>query len=308
MGKPVFVAPPKWQPPPPGQPLALRPLNLGEKLDIAFRLWTRNFWTLLLPVLLFTTPLSILSTFVVASINEDAFSFDTETEPDIGTQLAGQGAQMVLMILAGLLATAAVTRAVSDAYTGHKPSTSSTMAVAIRRLPSLLWVLAIQVFVVLALAALPVACFAIGGLPLIIAGAVLSVAALAVLSWLYVPWMLVNVALLTEDVRGTAALRRTFRLVKGRWWSTAGMEAVLALIVFVIGMPIGIVFGLGAGILAFANGDSEVMIAVITTLGTILQNALMLPLFAAGLVVLYVDLRVRKEGFDLELMTRRMGA
>ena len=56
-----------------------------------------------------------------------------------------------------------------------------------------------------------------------------------------------------------------------------------------------------------AGEDSDVLVLALTALGGILGLALGTPLQAAVLAVVYFDLRVRKEGFDLELLARRVG-
>jgi len=52
---------------------------------------------------------------------------------------------------------------------------------------------------------------------------------------------------------------------------------------------------------------NEVARALADAIGQTLSSALTTPLSAAVLTVLYFDLRVRKEGFDLELLARRLG-
>jgi hypothetical protein len=86
--------------------------------------------------------------------------------------------------------------------------------------------------------------------------------------YLYGALAVATPALLFEDARGTKALRRSRELVRTRWWSTAG--ALLA---------------------------ASILTAIV-------QGAVFL---AAVIVVLYFDLRVRKEGFDLFLLAQRMG-
>ena len=62
---------------------------------------------------------------------------------------------------------------------------------------------------------------------------------------------------------------------------------------------------LGATLIAAL--DSEAVAAVLDTIVNTLSSLITLPLFAAVLTVIYFDLRVRKEGFDLQLLARGVG-
>ena len=110
-------------------------------------------------------------------------------------------------------------------------------------------------------------------------------------------------ALLSEGIGPVAALGRSFRLVKGRWWPTFGALVVMNLLVGVIS---GIITGLLTATL-IASTASEATAAVISTIANTLSALVTLPISAAVLTVLYFDLRVRKEGYDLQLLARGVG-
>ena len=120
--------------------------------------------------------------------------------------------------------------------------------------------------------------------------------------WLFVSWTVAVPALLTEDVRGLKALRRSFQLVRGMWWRTF---AIFLLGYILAGILSSIVSGVVVGI-AFA-ADSPVAEFAVTALANILGALVSTPFTAAFVTVLYVDLRVRKEGFDLQLLFERLG-
>ena len=110
------------------------------------------------------------------------------------------------------------------------------------------------------------------------------------------------VVLLVENVRGMKALGRSFSLVKGRWWATFGTLIVAYLLITIVQLPLSFVLGV-----MFAAVDSEVTMAIVTTFVTIVGYAISLPLGAAITALIYFDLRIRKEGFDLELLAQRIG-
>ena len=107
-----------------------------------------------------------------------------------------------------------------------------------------------------------------------------------------------------EGTRGRKALGRSFGLVKGRWWPTFG-ALVLAFIL------VGIVSaGLTQLLAAFSLGSTGHGSIVDFTLRVVTETVSSLittPFTAALTVVLYIDLRVRKEGFDVQLLAAQIG-
>jgi hypothetical protein len=122
--------------------------------------------------------------------------------------------------------------------------------------------------------------------------------------WLAVAWSVSGPALLAEGKGGAKALGRSYRLVQGRWWATFGTLVVMYLIVIVISLIVG---GLLGAVLV-ASADSEAVAAVLTTIINTLSSLITLPLFAAVLTIIYYDLRVRKEGFDLHVLASGVGS
>ena len=68
---------------------------------------------------------------------------------------------------------------------------------------------------------------------------------------------------------------------------------------------VGLLIG---GIAAAAADDSQAVGAAVTFLVTVGASAVTTPIFAAIISVLYFDQRVRKEGFDLQLLAQGVGA
>jgi hypothetical protein len=262
---------------------ALRPLAIGEVLDVAIKITFRHVRTLALVVLVVVAPAQILSAAVTVSQPDVFLDVEGSTVPsdqDVATTIGAFAAIIVLSLLSSTLATGACFKAIVDAYLGSTPSWRSSLGFAARRLHSLLWLS----FLTYVLGA-----FALLGL------IVLGV-------WLFVSWTVAVPAMLTEDVRGLKAMRRSFRLVRGMWWRTLG----IFLLGFILaGVLSSIIQGIVAG-LSFA-ADSTAAEFVLTSIGGILGALISTPFSAAFITVLYVDLRVRKEGFDLQLLAERLG-
>ncbi len=263
-------------------------------LDVAIKLCVTHKGTLLRAVLVIVVPVQILATVITLSTIGDDYQFgfgdvaagtpspEDESEVDLDTFLAGQFVILVLAGLTYLLATGACFRAIAQAYIGEPTDWKASLRFALRRAPALLW-----------LSILYGIGLTFGFLALIIPGIYLAVA-----------WAVSFPALLVEDVRGRRALARSFRLVRGSWWRTFSIlfigyllaAVVASMVQFAIALPVFVVV------------DEESAVAVVlTTLSSIAGQAISTPLTVAIAALVYFDLRVRKEGFDLELLAERMG-
>jgi hypothetical protein len=261
----------------------LRPLAIGEILDGAIKVCTAHAGTLMKAVLVVVLPVQILSAIVLASTLDDpAFLDPTTTETGTSDTAAFWAGQLVIMLLTGLsflLATGACFRAIAEGWLGRRPHWRESLGFAARRIPSLLWISILYV-----LGALVMTIF------LILPGI-----------WISIMWIVAYPVLFVEDRRGSKALGRSFRLVEGRWWASAG----LVFLGFLLASVVGFILQFAIGLLAFAN-DSLGFLILTSTLATLVTQLLTTPFQAAIVALLYFDLRVRKEGFDLELLAARL--
>ncbi|MDP9072300.1 MAG: hypothetical protein M3N68_13660 [Actinomycetota bacterium] len=268
----------------------LRPLGVGEVLDVAIKIYRARFASLVKAVAVVVGPVSLLVALVqVSSFPEDGNELfttpaDVPAEPeldfaDFPTFLGGLLVVTVLSLIASQLATAASLKIVSGAYLDEEPGWTESLRFATSRLRSLVWLsMVLGFFLVL------------GFLACVIPGI-----------YLWGAWAVATPVLLLEDVRGRRALKRSRALVKGRWWPTA----VVLLLTFIL---VTIVQMVSSGLVgAVASGANEVVNAVAQAVGNTAASVLATPFSAAVIVTVYFDLRVRKEGFDLELLARRVG-
>lgn len=269
------------------QPVALRPRGVGEILDAAFRLCFTHWRTLVAATLVVVVPVQILATIVLFSAFPEALTTDEEV---LGTQAAaaeqlsvftaGLVVSGVLTGLMVLLAIAACFKAVADAYLGTEPDWRSSVRFAVRRLGPLLWISVLYFLGVL-----------LGILALILPGIFLAVA-----------WSLSFPAALVEDARGAGALKRSFQLVRGRWWPVFAVLLVGAILVSVIANIIEFIV-----LAPVFFTESLLAVAILTGLSSIVGYAISTPLQAAIVAIVFFDQRVRKEGLDLELLAQRLG-
>ncbi len=105
-------------------------------------------------------------------------------------------------------------------------------------------------------------------------------------------WSFVFQSVLLENKEPMAALSRSSELVKDNWWRILGYVIITIIISFVIGFVIGLV--------GFIPGIPSV---VGSTLGAILA----VPIGTAIVTLLYFDLRLQKEGYNLEKLSQELG-
>lgn len=261
---------------------ALRPLGIGEIFDVAIKIYRRHFGTLLKLVSLVVVPVGILSALVEVSAlprEEELYTGDNQA---LGTYFAGLGVTVMLSVVAWTVATAASFKAVADAYLGQRPNWRDSLAFVLRRLHSVLWILLLSLLILI---------------PAFLACILPGV-------WLGVSYAVAIPAFLTEREKGFKSLRRSFRLVRGRWWPTFAVVFLGYLLTAIVGGALGAVVG---GLTTFDTTEVTVTSVVANAAATIVSNVLTIPFIAAFLIVLYFDLRVRKEAFDLQLLAEQIG-
>jgi hypothetical protein len=260
----------------------LRPLGIGEILDAGIKLYLRHWRVFAICVLIFALPLEIIDVLIRASIDPDALRLTTDTTTTSSdTDSALIGGSVLVNILEALtlaISNLACYKAVSDAWLGSEPEVSDSLRVGLRRLlPS------IGLGIVL-------------GITLVIAFILLILPGI----WLGVMFSLAGPLLVLERLGPFASMGRSWRLVSGRWWATFGTLLLAVLLLFVVGIILGLV--LGAAI-ALVVGDSVAAGATANVIIDTASNVIGIPFFAAILVILYYDRRVRKEGLDMHMQT-----
>lgn len=274
---------------PAGEGPQLRPLAIGEILDVAIKIFLSHWRTLLMAALVVVVPVQIVITILTADYAVQSFDFSAdgsktpaETLEELNEYLGGLAISGILQACAVVLASAACFRAIAQAYLGEPADWRSSLAYAVRRMPQLLLITVLYVLG-----------WVIGAIFFIVPGV-----------WLYVAWAFGLPVLLVEGIRGRKALGRSFTLVKGRWWPTFGVLLLGFVLALVVSTVIQGVFLLGM----FADADNDIFVLVVSAIAGTVGLAITTPFQAALLAVVYFDLRVRKEGFDLQLLAERIGA
>lgn len=271
--------------------VALRPLRVGEILDAAIKLYVGNARTLMGLTAVVAIPLQALSGIVLLSTVSSGsdlpagfagLSSHAATGTDLAARLGASVTLEVTSLIVLAFTTAACVKAVSNAYLGQPATIKASLRFALRRVLPLL---AMQILFFL--------------------GLVLAFVALVIPGiWLYVSWSLGSPALLIERVGPARALGRSRRLVRGRWWPTAG---VLLVAFVMVGVIAGVFEALLAALALTSSHPSVLLAASVVSLAGAVSTIVTQPFQAAVITVLYYDLRVRHEGYDLELLAEQLG-
>lgn len=267
--------------------IALRPLTVGELLDSAIRTYRERFRTLVAAVAVPMVPVVVLQTLIAWSIEPD--DADPLSAPNTSSdiqmdeallQLGGSLVNLAVVLIGTSLATAACFRALSAAYVGREVTWQESLAFARSRVWSVLGLTLLTFLGTL------------GGLLLCIVGAFVF------MTW----WAVATPALLMEGLGPADAMGRSASLAKRRFWPVLGALLLSMLLATVFQVVIAAPF---IGLL-FTDIDGIVLHlveAVVSLIGLVLVT----PFTAAFVLALYVDLRVRFEGFDLYLLADGSG-
>jgi len=138
----------------------------------------------------------------------------------------------------------------------------------------------------------------------------LGLAAILVVSlaWFWVRVRALAVpTLMLEPVGIFGALGRAVRLTERQFWRLLGLLLLVTLVVGVAGSILRLPFSITGEVFLTGSDDSGsglVIYLLMTAIGSVISAAVLQPFSAAVSALLYIDQRIRKEAYDVELMTR----
>jgi len=245
-------------------------MTTGGLLDRTFRLYAANFPLLLGITAAAYVPFYAVQMYLQARMNAG--------EPNLGAVILTFFLSLLWMSVAAPVAFGAATYAVSERYLGRDVAIGESLGRACKRL----WTLG--------LAQLSVSIRVMIGLLLLIIPGIL---------WM-LSYSLVIPVIMVEGQKAEASLKRSWQLVKDY---RKKVFAVLLVLMVIQGLV-----SYGAANVASMFLDTEI------GSGQLLQSALanvtsmfLTPLIIVADILLYYDLRIRKEGFDLEMLSRDLG-
>ncbi|MGB8899895.1 MAG: hypothetical protein WCC90_12005 [Methylocella sp.] len=181
----------------------------------------------------------------------------------------------VLQVTVGVFAYGAITVSVSDLCLGHSPNWLRSY----RRLFSKLVWRYLETSLLMSIIIL------IGIILLIIPGLIATV-------W----FIFAPPVVILERITRTAALKRSRNLVKGHAWRMSGILLLLFVLIVTIAGALGFVLGL----------FFPVTLSVFGVFSDFLSVAFSTPIMLISVVLMYYDLRVRKEAYDTTVLAQEL--
>lgn len=298
----------------------LRPLGVGEMVDAAIRLFRTNFLTLIKISSVVLVPIAVIQLIGTVMVGPLDMASLVVVDPDMTPAEALEpliplyavlGVTGLLSFLGSILVQGASITALAQVYQGEEPDWRSSLRVGGRRflpltISTILFSLGTAMPLLIAGALIVLLVIAIGPVGLL-PGFAVGVGGLVATVILFTRWTVSPAALVTEQLGPVAALGRSFQLVRGRFWPVLGAIVLAYILYFVVNQIISVVTTVVT--LAGAMGSEQVSF-IPSVVGSALVSIIATPFLAAMVTIIYFDLRVRKEGYDLELMAadlERMG-
>lgn len=283
----------------------LKPLEMGQLIDRATRLYRQNFLKFIGIISITQLPSSVFAVLltVFSAQSERLVNLDDPFAPGslIASVLSGAFLTSIVAFVLSQIGTAALTRAIADQYLGHPVSIGDSYRKLGRAWLSLLGGTFLAGIVMVAIMA---ALFILVLIPCI--GAVFAFlfaipGSGMLLFWGSLVLPLIAPVVVIERQRARYALHRAWDLARRRFWWAFGFAVLLTMFSYliVVGPTFLIVFGLQSMV---GSGLNEVISAVIQQLATFILSVLYYPLQLTCITLLYFDIRIRTEGFDLEVL------
>ena len=258
------------------------PMSSGQILDKVFRLYKENFVRFITTVAIIQVPLALVTMIWFATVVAQINTGEPSTAGVTGL-MVGPLVLAFLSVVGQSLCSGALMKNISESYLGNEVTVSESYRFILPKLGTLIWASILVGLVV-----------AVGFMLLIVPGIIFLL-----VYYLTIP------AIVLENLKARKGMGRSKVLVKGN----LGKVFVIGLVVFLIGLIVGQVFQYFGGRLAGAIAGTNLQTAMlIGQLSSLVGQILVMPIGAAAVILLYYDMRIRKEGFDLEMLAKSLGA
>ncbi|MCM0640281.1 glycerophosphoryl diester phosphodiesterase membrane domain-containing protein [Cellulomonas wangsupingiae] len=296
--------------------IPLRPLGLGEILDGAVRAIRANpavMFGLSAVVVTVAVALQTLVQLYVSSLlgmalgdaalEEGLSSADTAVMSELLSTSGGQVLTQPLLVPVTSVLTGLLIVSVSQSVLGRRVALREVWRT--RRVWFLVGWGLLQLLASLLAAALGVgavvALAAAGATGAAVATALLGgVALFAALVWVTTRTLLVPPALMLEGKPFWSSVARAWRLTRGSFWRLLGIYVLANLLVLALMYLFVVPAGMVAGLVSLSSGSDDITVLV-SAVAQVLGMTLSTTFLAAVVALLYVDVRIRREGLDLEL-------
>lgn len=279
-----------WEPPvgpPPGPPYGsqtpIPPRDLGRIISSAFEVYGKSFRQLLPTAAVLAVPMQLVLQLWTHSLfpPEEIQKFLQPNQVDLAglknALLRVAWSLLFATVVGGVMSAlvqAALLRASAQVLVGQEVNLGASVSWGLAHLWPVIWV---SLMVGLATAA--------GYLLLVVPGIIIG------------GFLVVTIpAVIIEGRRGFDALSRSWQLVEGHWWHAFGTS-------FVAGLILGFGVGLFSGFLSALHAHW-----VLVMFADIAVSTVFTPFATLVSALLYVDLRVRKDGLTAESLSQQVVA
>jgi len=318
--------PPGWAPPPRPGLIPLRPLGFGTLLWAPFEVLRRNPKATFGSALLVQSAVTLLTLVIMGAVTFFALSRVASATPDerdaveagsILTIVLAAVLPIALSVIASALLQGIIVIEVSRATLGEKLRLGQLWRTAGRRLwPLVGWTLLLSVAVLAAIALVAgfVALLVVQGdawVPVaVVIGIFGGLGLVAAAVWLFTRTSLVPSLIVLERLPIRRAMGRSWFLTTGYFWRTFGVQFLVAMIVNIVAQivttPVSLVFSVALSVVdpnaALEGYVPSIILYVILLFVTLILGAVASVVQSATTALIYIDLRMRKEGLDLELV------
>ncbi|MET0457125.1 MAG: hypothetical protein ABW137_35295 [Mycobacterium sp.] len=213
-------------------------------------------------------------------------------------------------VLAGIVLSGLLTVVVGRAVFGAKITIGEAWQRVRGRLLALLAVTGLEaggalLLIALVAGAIAAAVYIAGGAAGFVLGALLVLALIVLLAYLYTMLSFAPTLIVLERIGVMAAITRSFKLVKNDFWRVFGIRLLAVLIAGVISGAVAVPFSI-VGQIMITVGESTTLIVIafiVIAVGGAIGQIVTAPFNAGTVVLLYTDRRIRAEAFDLVLQT-----
>lgn len=270
-------------------PLRLRPLEIGDVLDETFRMYRRHFVLFAgISVLLAIPSAALVGYSYLTLFGSLLTQLSSSTSGTVNAaDLNAVAGSLAALAIGGLIYLflipffyGAVTFAACESALGRPVTAASVFRGVTKKYFGLL------------------------GYWLLIGVMTVAFCLIPLWLWFWVGWIAVMPIMFVEDAGLGDAMRRSWRMVQGRWWRTFLLLLLVFLVSYVVRIGLAAFLGLGEALLSIVL-SSAVGLAIAGAAGQIVDS-LVNPILQIGVVMIYFDLRVRREALDLFQLAQRL--
>ncbi len=267
------------------------PMSVGGILDQTFRLYKQHFARFLAIVAIVQVPIGLIGLLLVAQAGMldpemvEAGGAAAEPEFPVSPGLAAIAAifAVFLTVLGLTLCHAALIKSISESYLGNEVSVGEAYGFILPKLLTIIWAGIVVGFVVM-----------LGFFLLIVPGIIFTV------------WYALTIQIVVIEGRGaTDAMRRSKELTSGNRGKVLAVILLAALLEVIVSLAGDFILGFVAGMVL---PDTESVLLIAQSVINIITGVLAAPISATAVILLYYDMRIRKEGFDLQMLAQTLGA